>query len=214
MVSASRLSGRPARDHRRVLDAIFWIACTGAPWRDLPAELGNRHSAPAPWLECGPIRRSRCTARPVRRRGGRTGLRPGLPAGGGVGRPRSRRGTIPSRSRPDSGTASRPRASLIPGPDATGRPCRLGGMVRRVKPHRTARMDARGCTGPGRARPGLQPGHARSFVHARAHLHEEGSLPLDTPGADRGHDHGGRPRLPPRCIRPRGGRWRSAATPR
>lgn len=29
------------RDHRRVLDAIFWIARTGAPWRDLPVELGN-----------------------------------------------------------------------------------------------------------------------------------------------------------------------------
>jgi transposase len=27
-----------------VLDAIFWIARTGAPWRDLPAELGNWNS--------------------------------------------------------------------------------------------------------------------------------------------------------------------------
>jgi transposase len=36
--------GRPARDHRRVLDAIFWVARTGAPWRDLPAELGNWNS--------------------------------------------------------------------------------------------------------------------------------------------------------------------------
>ena len=33
--------GRPPRDHRRVLDAVFWIARTGAPWRDLPEELGN-----------------------------------------------------------------------------------------------------------------------------------------------------------------------------
>jgi len=31
VVSASPLDGRPARDHRRVLDAIFWIARTGAP---------------------------------------------------------------------------------------------------------------------------------------------------------------------------------------
>jgi transposase len=44
VVSASPLGGRPARDHRRVLDAIFWIARTGAPWRDLPAELGNWNS--------------------------------------------------------------------------------------------------------------------------------------------------------------------------
>ena len=44
MVSASPPGGRPARDHRRVLDATFWIARTGAPWRDLPAELGNWNS--------------------------------------------------------------------------------------------------------------------------------------------------------------------------
>lgn len=36
--------GRPPANHRRVLDAIFWIARTGAPWRDLPAELGNWNS--------------------------------------------------------------------------------------------------------------------------------------------------------------------------
>jgi len=28
--------GRPPRDHRLVLDGIFWIARTGAQWRDLP----------------------------------------------------------------------------------------------------------------------------------------------------------------------------------
>lgn len=32
--------GRPPRDHRRTLDGIFWIARTGAPWRDLPEEFG------------------------------------------------------------------------------------------------------------------------------------------------------------------------------
>lgn len=32
--------GRPARDHRAVVEAILWIARTGAPWRDLPAEAG------------------------------------------------------------------------------------------------------------------------------------------------------------------------------
>jgi transposase len=30
--------------HRRVLDGIFWIARTGAPWRDLPEQLGNWNS--------------------------------------------------------------------------------------------------------------------------------------------------------------------------
>ena len=33
--------GRPASDHRNVLDAIFWIARTGSPWRDLPDEFGK-----------------------------------------------------------------------------------------------------------------------------------------------------------------------------
>ena len=30
--------GRPAGNHRRVLDGIFWITRTGSQWRDLPEE--------------------------------------------------------------------------------------------------------------------------------------------------------------------------------
>jgi transposase len=44
VTEAGTLRGRPPQDHRRVLDAIFWIARTGAPWRDLPEELGNWNS--------------------------------------------------------------------------------------------------------------------------------------------------------------------------
>ena len=33
--------GRPASNHRLVLDGVCWIARTGAPWRDLPAEFGK-----------------------------------------------------------------------------------------------------------------------------------------------------------------------------
>jgi transposase len=33
--------GRPFLPHRTVLEAIFWIHRTGAPWRDLPNEYGN-----------------------------------------------------------------------------------------------------------------------------------------------------------------------------
>ena len=33
--------GRPAQDHRRVLDGVFWIARTGSPWRDLPDYFGK-----------------------------------------------------------------------------------------------------------------------------------------------------------------------------
>ena len=33
--------GRPPGDHRRVLDGVFWIGRTGAPWRDLPEFFGK-----------------------------------------------------------------------------------------------------------------------------------------------------------------------------
>jgi transposase len=33
-------TGRPAKDHRLVLDGILWIMRTGAPWRDLPPRFG------------------------------------------------------------------------------------------------------------------------------------------------------------------------------
>jgi transposase len=36
-------TGRPS-EYRRVLDAIFWVTRTGAPWRDLPEELGKWNS--------------------------------------------------------------------------------------------------------------------------------------------------------------------------
>jgi transposase len=45
------LPGRPgqpgwvAADNRRFLDAVLWIARTGAPWRDLPERLGHWNSA-------------------------------------------------------------------------------------------------------------------------------------------------------------------------
>ena len=38
-------TGRPALDHRRFLEAILWLARTGAPWRDLPPELMNWRTA-------------------------------------------------------------------------------------------------------------------------------------------------------------------------
>lgn len=33
--------GRPAANHRKVLDGILWITRTGAPWRDLPQYFGK-----------------------------------------------------------------------------------------------------------------------------------------------------------------------------
>jgi transposase len=37
--------GRTARDNRLFVDAVLWIAKTGAPWRDLPERFGNWNSA-------------------------------------------------------------------------------------------------------------------------------------------------------------------------
>ncbi|QFT74864.1 hypothetical protein FIU92_17975 (plasmid) [Ruegeria sp. THAF33] len=34
-------NGRKPINHRLVLDGVFWIARTGAPWRDLPEEFGK-----------------------------------------------------------------------------------------------------------------------------------------------------------------------------
>jgi len=34
-------TGRPANDHRTVINGILWILRTGAPWRDLPERYGS-----------------------------------------------------------------------------------------------------------------------------------------------------------------------------
>ncbi|MCP4966132.1 MAG: transposase, partial [bacterium] len=33
-------TGRRPRDRRELLNAMFWVVRTGAPWRDVPAEFG------------------------------------------------------------------------------------------------------------------------------------------------------------------------------
>lgn len=33
-------TGRPPRDRRVIVDGILWILNTGAPWRDLPEDMG------------------------------------------------------------------------------------------------------------------------------------------------------------------------------
>lgn len=35
-------TGRPAKDHRTIVNALLWLSRTGAPWRDLPERF-------APW---------------------------------------------------------------------------------------------------------------------------------------------------------------------
>jgi transposase len=38
-------TGRPAKDHRTVVEGILWRLRTGAPWRDLPERYGPWQSA-------------------------------------------------------------------------------------------------------------------------------------------------------------------------
>jgi transposase len=40
-----KATGRKRRDPRQMLDAIFWILCSGASWRDLPERHGPWQSA-------------------------------------------------------------------------------------------------------------------------------------------------------------------------
>lgn len=40
MIPDGKPGGRPPIDRRNILDGIFWILRTGAPWRDMPDEFG------------------------------------------------------------------------------------------------------------------------------------------------------------------------------
>ena len=48
--------GRPAKDNRLFLNAVFWMLRTGAPWRDLPPDYGdwnNTHHRFCRWRDRG-----------------------------------------------------------------------------------------------------------------------------------------------------------------
>lgn len=33
-------AGRPWAEHRKIINGMFWVLCSGAPWRDLPERYG------------------------------------------------------------------------------------------------------------------------------------------------------------------------------
>jgi transposase len=39
------VTGRPAKPHRPIVEAILWVLRTGAPWRDLPTAHGSWSTA-------------------------------------------------------------------------------------------------------------------------------------------------------------------------
>ncbi len=69
--------GRPAKDHRTVVNAILWILRTGAPWRDLPADAGVCWKTAASrlyrWTASGTLRARRSEMGCVRPLEGRDG---------------------------------------------------------------------------------------------------------------------------------------------
>ena len=42
--------GRPWCSHRQVVNGVFWILASGAPWRDLPEKYGNWSTVYKLWL--------------------------------------------------------------------------------------------------------------------------------------------------------------------
>lgn len=50
------MRGRPAEDNRKFLNAVMWLARSGAPWRDLPERYGdwkNTHRRFSRWASRG-----------------------------------------------------------------------------------------------------------------------------------------------------------------
>jgi transposase len=66
--------GRRPADRRRTLDAIFWVACSQGPWKELPPELGKPDSAHRQlrrWARAGVLDRLLFAAAGAGPRGGR-----------------------------------------------------------------------------------------------------------------------------------------------
>jgi transposase len=56
LLPARARTGRPPKDDRPILDALLWLARTGAPWRDLPERFGPWRSVATPfyrWTRSG-----------------------------------------------------------------------------------------------------------------------------------------------------------------
>ncbi len=51
-------AGRPWAEHRKIINGMFWILCSGAPWRDLP----ERYEWSATALDGSNIRALKCAA--------------------------------------------------------------------------------------------------------------------------------------------------------
>ncbi len=54
-------TGRPGKDSRLMFNAVLWIACSGAPWRDIPKRFGSWktvYSRFCKWRDEGTLRKA------------------------------------------------------------------------------------------------------------------------------------------------------------
>ena len=125
-----RTGGRPAKDHRTVLNGILWVLATGSPWRDVPERYGpwaTVWSRFRRWQEAGVWDRVWAALKREAQRNRRvdwtalfldsTIVRAHQHAAGGKGgRPSRRSGAAAAASRPRS--TSRSTAAAAPSPSS------------------------------------------------------------------------------------------------
>ncbi|XGI79129.1 IS5 family transposase [Enterobacter hormaechei] len=52
---ATPRAGRPWAEHRKIINGMFWVLCSGAPWRDLPERYGPWKTVYTRWSKSGVI---------------------------------------------------------------------------------------------------------------------------------------------------------------
>ncbi|EAP9281382.1 IS5 family transposase [Salmonella enterica] len=52
---ATPRAGRPWAEHRMIINGMFWVLCSGAPWRDLPERYGPWKTVYNRWSKSGVI---------------------------------------------------------------------------------------------------------------------------------------------------------------
>jgi transposase len=138
-------SGRPRLDDRRVIDGIFWVLRTGAPWRDLPARYGKVSTVASRfyrWRRAGVLGRAPRRSSALGRRRRPTRLVLALRRQhGGAGAPARRRG---------QGGAARPTPRPLPRRvlDRAARARRAGREARDLRLDRRRAATTGGATRP------------------------------------------------------------------
>lgn len=63
--SVKARTGKPAHEHRRIVNGILWLHRTGSPWRDIPERYGNHRTLLQSLLPLATSRyQAECLAKP------------------------------------------------------------------------------------------------------------------------------------------------------